>query len=88
MTGVEADELSVGAILDGIRAGRTFIDLTASRDKMLDFAAEADGVSVKMGGTLHAAAGDTISVRVRTIATEGSIVHLLLDGEEPIPLCQ
>jgi predicted metal-dependent phosphoesterase TrpH len=85
VTGVEADELSVGAILDGIRAGRTFIDLTASRDKMLDFAAEADGVSVKMGGTLHAAAGDTISVRVRTIATEGSIVHLLLDGEEPIP---
>src|SRR6202453_2722128 len=54
-TAVEADELSVPAILDGIRAGRTFIDLTGSRDKMLDFEAEADGASAKMGGTLHTA---------------------------------
>ena len=52
-TAVEADELSVPAILNGIRAGRTFIDLTASRDKMLDFEAEAEGASAKMGGTLH-----------------------------------
>ena len=52
-TAVEADELSVPAILDGIRAGRTFIDLTASRDKMLDFEADAGGASAKMGGTLH-----------------------------------
>jgi hypothetical protein len=89
-TVVEADELSVPAILDGIRAGRTFIDLTGSRDKMLDFAAEANGVSVKMGGNLHAAAGAVISVRIHMIAAQGSVVHLLLDGEEsgstpPVP---
>ncbi len=81
-TAVEADELSVPAILDGIRAGRTFIDLTASRDKMLDFAADAGGASAKMGGTLDAAAGATISVHIHTIAAKGSTVHLLLDGEE------
>ena len=85
VTGVEADELSVAAILDGIRAGRTFIDLTGSRDKMLDFTAEAGGVSAKMGGTLHAAAGATISVRIHTIAAKGSMVHLLLDGEDSNP---
>ncbi len=84
-TVVEADELSVPAILDGIRAGRTFIDLTGSRDKMLDFEAEASGASIKMGGTLHAAAGATVSVRIHTVAAEGSMVHLLLDGEESTP---
>jgi hypothetical protein len=85
VTAIEADELSVPAILDGIRAGRTFIDLTGSRDKMLDFAAEAGGVSAHMGGTLHAVAGDLISVHIYTIASKGSMVHLLLDGEESTP---
>jgi hypothetical protein len=85
VTGVEADELSVAAMLAGIRAGRTFIDLTGSRDKMLDFAAESGGVSAKMGGTLHAAAGNVISVNIHTIASKGSMVHLLLDGEDSSP---
>jgi hypothetical protein len=85
VTGIEADELSVPAILNGIRAGRTFIDLTASRDKMLDFTADAGGVSAKMGGTLHAAAGAAISVHIHTIAAKGSMVHLLLDGEDSNP---
>jgi hypothetical protein len=81
-TGIEADELSVPAILNGIRAGRTFIDLTASRDKMLDFEAEAQGASAKMGGTLHCAGGGVISLRIHTVAAEGSVVHVLLDGED------
>jgi hypothetical protein len=85
VTAIEADELSVPAILNGIRAGRTFIDLTGSRDKMLDFTADAGGVSAKMGGTLHAAAGATISVHIHTIAAKGSMVHLLLDGEDSNP---
>jgi len=88
-TGVEADELSVPAILNGIRGGRTFIDLTASRDKMLDFEAETQGASAKMGGTLHTAGGAAISLRIHTIAAEGSVVRVLLDGEDtdtPLPL--
>jgi hypothetical protein len=40
-TVVEAEELSVPAILNGIRAGRTFVDLTASHDKVVDFEAES-----------------------------------------------
>ena len=38
-TVVEASELSVPAILDGIRRGRVFIDLTSSRDKIVDIQA-------------------------------------------------
>ncbi len=88
-TAVEADELSVPAILDGISHGRTFIDLTGSRDKMLDFEAEAEGASAKMGGTLRTTGGATITVRIHAIAAEGSAVHVLLDGEDsntPLPL--
>jgi hypothetical protein len=82
-TVVEADELSVPAILNAIRAGRTFIDCTASHDKVLDFEAESGGVSAGMGGSLHAADGAAIHLHVHTIAAQGSLVHVLVDGEEP-----
>ncbi len=88
VTGVEADELSAPAILNGIRGGRTFVDVTASRDKMLDFEAETQGATAKMGGTLHTA-GAAISLQIHTIAAEGSVIHVLLDGEDtntPLPL--
>ncbi len=81
-TVVEADELSVSAILGGIRRGRTFVDLTASHDKVVDFEAESGGVQARMGETLHAAAGAEIRVRIHTVGCAGSLVHLLLDGEE------
>jgi hypothetical protein len=81
-TVVEADELSVPAILNGIRAGRTFVDLTASHDKQVDFEAESGGAHARMGETLHTAAGAAIHVKIRTAACAGSVVRLLLDGEE------
>jgi hypothetical protein len=81
-TVVEADELSVPAILNGIRAGRTLVDLTASHDKLFDFEADSGGAHARMGETLHAAARAPIRVPIHTIACMGSVVHLLLDGEE------
>ena len=90
-TVVEADELSVPAILKGIRNGRTFVDLTASHDKQVDFNAESGGAHVRMGGTLHLAAGAPVRVTIHTVACAGSVLHLLLDGEDsatapPIPV--
>ncbi len=82
-TVVEADELSVPAILKGIRAGRTFVDLTASHDKQVDIDAEANGVHVRMGGTLVVSGTTPLHVEIRTVGCAGSKVHLLLDGEEP-----
>jgi hypothetical protein len=81
-TVVEADELSVPAILKGIRAGRTFVDLTASHDKEVDFEAESGSSHARMGETLHTAPGAPIRVKIRIVACAGSIVHLLLDGED------
>jgi hypothetical protein len=81
-TVVEADELSVAAILNGIRRGRTFVDLTASHDKQVDFEANFGQAHTRMGGTLYATPGSTIHVMIQTAACAGSIVHLLLNGEE------
>jgi len=81
-TVVEADELSVAAILNGIRAGRTFVDLTASHDRQVDFEAESGSEHARMGGTLRTSGEASIHVKVRTTACTGSVVDLLLDGEQ------
>jgi hypothetical protein len=81
-TVVGADELSVPAILNSIRAGRTFVDLSASHDKEVDIEAETGGAHARMGGTLSIAGTAPIQVKVHTAGCKGSAVHLLLDGEE------
>ena len=81
-TAVEADELSVPAILNAIRAGRTFVDLTASHDKAIDFDATAGAATARMGETLHTISAASIHVQIHTVACTGSVVHLLLDGAE------
>jgi hypothetical protein len=85
-TVVEANELSVPAILDGIRHGRVFIDLTGSHDKSIDLLARDTSApsseSVIMGGTLNAAAGDSIAFEVHPAGCLRSQVHLFLDGSE------
>jgi hypothetical protein len=84
-TVVEADELSVPAILRGIRAGRTFVDLTASHDKQVDIEADSGGAHARMGGTLTLAAPAALHIEIHTAGCTGSVVHLLLDGGEAVP---
>ena len=86
-TVVEADELSVPAILDGIRRGRVFIDLTGSRDKVIDLEARDTAVGsaeawTTMGSALDVEAGHSISFRVRLAACPRATVHLFVDGHE------
>jgi hypothetical protein len=83
-TVVEADNLSVPAILDGIRHGRVFIDLTASHNKVVDLAAhdQATGAQAIMGGTLMANAGDTLAFDTHILGCSRSHIHFFLDGRE------
>ena len=89
-TAVEANELSVPAILNGIRAGRTFVDLTASHDKAVDFEASSGSAHARMGEALKLTGPAPVRVEVHTAACAGSVVHLLVDGEEssgaPLPV--
>ena len=81
-TVIYARNLSVADILDGIRSGRVFIDLTGSRDRSLDSQAESGGTSVAMGGTLAASVGQPVTLDVHIVACAGASVHFFLDGEE------
>ena len=86
-TVVEAKDLSVPSILEGIRNGRVFIDLTASRDRRIDIEANGHaGHTVAMGGTLEAAAGDSISFNILVAGCPRSKIHLFLDGVETASL--
>ncbi|HEY2472293.1 MAG TPA: CehA/McbA family metallohydrolase [Terracidiphilus sp.] len=81
-TAVEATDLSVPAILEGIRRGRVFVDLTSSLDKVLELDANAGNSNARMGGDLGAPAGTPIELSVHVATCSGNDVHLLLDGRE------
>ncbi|HEY5213690.1 MAG TPA: PHP domain-containing protein, partial [Acidobacteriaceae bacterium] len=79
---VEADELSVPAILNGIRRGRVFIDLTSSHDKLLDMEAGVGSRHAQMGEDLTASDGMSVQLNVHVAGCTGDQVHLLVDGHE------
>ncbi|MGB7135385.1 MAG: CehA/McbA family metallohydrolase, partial [Acidobacteriaceae bacterium] len=79
-TVIYARNLSVAGILDGIRSGRVFIDVTGSRDRMLEMGAHAGGASVKMGGVLAAAPGESVGLDVHVAGCAGGTVEYFLDG--------
>jgi len=83
-TVVEAGELSVPAILEGIRHGRVFIDLTASHNKVVDLSVQNRSTrqQAMMGGSLTAAPGDTLAFSVLLAGCPRSHVHIFLDGKE------
>lgn len=86
-TVVEARDLSVPTILDGIRRGRVFVDLTASRDKLIDIEARpadaGDGAAwTSMGDTLRVVSGKILSFRIHLAGCPQSQVHIFLDGRE------
>lgn len=80
-TVVYADDLSVESILDGVRKGHVFIDLSASRDRLLTVSAEEDGSRAIIGDTLRAPAGSTIKISANIIACIGNQLRFLLDGQ-------
>jgi hypothetical protein len=84
-TVVEAKQLSVAAILDGIRAGHVFIDLTASHDRLLELDARDIGTQAHMGDTLAAGPGELVRIDVHVVACAQAALHLLVDGKDREP---
>jgi hypothetical protein len=79
---VYASDLSVNAILAGIRSGRAFVDLTASRYHLLDLSAQTGAATAQMGGNLPAASGETVSLSIHVLACQGSSVRVVIDGKQ------
>jgi hypothetical protein len=80
-TVVHASELSMPAILAGIRAGHVFIDVQGTRDRLLDLTATAGQQSVEMGDAIKVASGQQARFTVKATAPEGSKVEMIVDGK-------
>jgi hypothetical protein len=80
-TVVHASELSMPAILAGIRAGHVFIDVQGTRDRMLDLTAQAGRQVAEMGDALSVPAAGVVHFTVKVSAPEGAKVEMLVDGK-------
>ncbi|MBY9064047.1 hypothetical protein K7957_13980 [Sphingomonas yunnanensis] len=86
--GRRGDALSTAGILEGVRAGRVYIDV-AGAGRQLELDAVAGGVAAAMGGTLPAGAPVRLSARgagavgatVRPRGDGGELAHRVLAGE-------
>jgi hypothetical protein len=80
-TVVNATELSTPAILQAIRAGHVFVDLTASKDRLLDVHAQSGRATASMGDTLAATQGVEVEFSVHTAGVDGAKLIFLEDGQ-------
>lgn len=79
-TVIYANDLSVTSILDGIRKGHVFIDLSASHDRFLEASAEDGNQRATVGDALRAPAGSTIRISAHILSCQGNQLRFLLDG--------
>ena len=82
-TVVHATALSQPAILAAIRAGHVFVDITGSRDRVLEVSATSGDRTAEMGDALAAPPGAAIRVSVHVTHAAGASLSLAGDGPEP-----
>jgi hypothetical protein len=80
-TVVHASELSMPAIIAGIRAGHVFIDVQGTRDRFLDLTASAGKQTAEMGDAIDVPAGQHVRLTVQVSAPQGSRVEMIVDGK-------
>jgi predicted metal-dependent phosphoesterase TrpH len=86
-TVVYAPNLSVQAIIDGIRAGHVFVDLTGSRNRMLEMTATAPGQPAAiMGDVLRAPSGSAVPVTVQVVGCLGWTLKISDNGQDDLAL--
>jgi hypothetical protein len=81
-TVVYASALSVPGILNGIRAGHVYIDLTGSKDRLLEMTARAPNSTAvaMMGDNVTVNANTTLSLTVHVAGSAGCTLKLLDNG--------
>lgn len=84
-TVIHAEGLSSEALLAGLRAGRVFIDLDGTGDRMLDFSATVGGRGAVMGGTLAARPGETIALTAVIAGADPAGLEVIQDGARIVP---
>ena len=80
-TVVFARDLSVSALLDGVRSARVFIDVDGTRDRLLELSAKSDAATMEMGGTLPVRPGSVIELTVRVAGVPGGRIEAVRNGK-------
>jgi hypothetical protein len=80
-TVVHASELSMPAILAGIRAGHVFVDVQGTRDRFLDLTASAAKQAAEMGDVINVPSGQRVHLTVQVSAPQDSRVEMIVDGK-------
>jgi hypothetical protein len=84
-TVIHAEGLSTEALLAGLKAGRVFIDLDGTRDRMLDLSASAGDRTATMGGTLAAKPGEVVSFGAALAGVDAASLEIIQDGSKVTP---
>jgi hypothetical protein len=79
-TAIFAENLSERAILDGIRAGRVFIDIDGEGGRTLELTARCGAAAAVMGQGLAAPAGEAVAFTLRVTGCAGARVDMVMDG--------
>jgi hypothetical protein len=79
-TVIAAETLDQDLLLEGVRAGRVFVDLTHPGLSRLDLIARAGDVGARMGGALAAPAGTEIAFQVIVEDAAGARVEVVETG--------
>jgi hypothetical protein len=80
-TVVYAKELSIEAIMEGIRSGNVFVDAAGSRDRKLELSASYQQSIVAMGGRLAVPARESVTFTARIEQMTGGTVEVIRDGK-------
>lgn len=80
-TVVYAKELSIDAIMAGIRAGNVFVDTAGSRDRKLELIGTYEQSTVAMGGQLSVPAKQSATFTARIEQMTGGTVEVIRDGK-------
>lgn len=85
-TVVHAQELSTAGLLAGLRAGRVFIDLDGTRDRLLDLSARTARSSATMGGGLAVRPGETVTFTATVAGADQARLEIVQDGKIRAPV--
>lgn len=80
-TVVHMANLSLQGFLDGIRAGRVFIDIDGRKDRFLDLSAASGDRTAIMGGTLRPGPRQAVRFAAEVRGAPGGGVELVIDGK-------
>lgn len=84
-TVVQAADLSTPAMLAGVRAGRVFIDLDGTRERLLDLSARVGDRTAVMGEALKAKPGETVTFAAALTGAEAAGLEIIRDGAKIAP---